>query len=94
MSVLSELCLHSMHFDTQRATMENSDNRKKQTIVSVLCIATKQGDFRLSGQVACGGARIRDRRVPTDLRADSPSTVPPTPLEAEEEIIVYKGKLR
>ncbi|GFN89219.1 hypothetical protein PoB_001572500 [Plakobranchus ocellatus] len=32
-----------------------------------------------SGQGAGGGARIRDRRVPADLRADSLVTVPPTP---------------
>ncbi|GFO06260.1 hypothetical protein PoB_003276500 [Plakobranchus ocellatus] len=41
------------------------------------------GDLRLSGppsgQGAGGGARTRDRRVPADLRADSPATVPPTP---------------
>ncbi|GFO38703.1 hypothetical protein PoB_006520800 [Plakobranchus ocellatus] len=42
----------------------------------------QQGDLRLSGppsgQGAGGGARTRDRRVPADLRADSPATVPPT----------------
>ncbi|GFN89186.1 Atrial natriuretic peptide receptor 1 isoform x2 [Plakobranchus ocellatus] len=32
-----------------------------------------------SGQGAGGGDRTRDRRVPADLRADSLSTVPPTP---------------
>ncbi|GFO21474.1 hypothetical protein PoB_004797900 [Plakobranchus ocellatus] len=31
-----------------------------------------------SGQGAGGGARICDRRVPTDLRVDSLSTAPPT----------------
>ncbi|GFN98371.1 hypothetical protein PoB_002487700 [Plakobranchus ocellatus] len=44
---------------------------------------TKQGDLRFSGpllgQDADGGARIRHRRVPADLRADSLATVPPTP---------------
>ncbi|GFO10653.1 Cd109 antigen-like [Plakobranchus ocellatus] len=33
----------------------------------------------LLGQGICGGARTRDRRFPADLRADSLSTVPPTP---------------
>ncbi|GFO18006.1 hypothetical protein PoB_004451100 [Plakobranchus ocellatus] len=51
---------------------------------SFLYIASpQQGDLRLSGpssgQAAGGGARTRDRRVPTDLRADSLATVPSTP---------------
>ncbi|GFN91742.1 hypothetical protein PoB_001824800 [Plakobranchus ocellatus] len=41
-------------------------------------------DIRLlgpsSGQGAGGGARIRDRRIPADLRVDSLTTEPPTPL--------------
>ncbi|GFO46999.1 hypothetical protein PoB_007350400 [Plakobranchus ocellatus] len=45
----------------------------------------QQGDLRLSGSPsghgAGGGARTRDRRVPSDLRADSLATVPPTPRE-------------
>ncbi|GFO43284.1 hypothetical protein PoB_006978900 [Plakobranchus ocellatus] len=44
----------------------------------------QQGDLRLSGppsgQGAGGGARTRDRRVPADLRVDSPATVPSTQL--------------
>ncbi|GFO43838.1 hypothetical protein PoB_007034300 [Plakobranchus ocellatus] len=44
----------------------------------------QQGDLRLlgpsSGQGACGGALTRKRRVLADLRADSLSTVPPTPF--------------
>ncbi|GFO47769.1 protein prune homolog-like protein [Plakobranchus ocellatus] len=43
----------------------------------------QQGDLRFlglpSGRGADGGARTRNRRVPTDLRADSQATVPPTP---------------
>ncbi|GFO19970.1 hypothetical protein PoB_004647500 [Plakobranchus ocellatus] len=43
----------------------------------------QQGDLRLSdspyGQGAGSGARTRDRRVPTDLRADSQATMLPTP---------------
>ncbi|GFN99941.1 hypothetical protein PoB_002644700 [Plakobranchus ocellatus] len=44
----------------------------------------QQGELRLlgppSGQGAGSGARNRDRSVPADLRADSLTTVPPTPL--------------
>ncbi|GFN74529.1 hypothetical protein PoB_000103500 [Plakobranchus ocellatus] len=44
----------------------------------------QQGDLRLSGPPsswgAGGGARSRDRRAPTDLRADSLATVPPRPV--------------
>ncbi|GFO01957.1 hypothetical protein PoB_002846200 [Plakobranchus ocellatus] len=43
----------------------------------------QQRDLRLSGppsgRGAGDGARIRDRRVPGDLRTDSLATVPPTP---------------
>ncbi|GFN99609.1 hypothetical protein PoB_002611500 [Plakobranchus ocellatus] len=43
----------------------------------------QQGDLRLlgllSGQGVRSGARTRDRRVPADLRADSLTTVSPTP---------------
>ncbi|GFO01329.1 hypothetical protein PoB_002783400 [Plakobranchus ocellatus] len=43
----------------------------------------QQDDPRLSGppsgQGAGGGAQIRDKTVPADLRADSLATVPPTP---------------
>ncbi|GFO46627.1 hypothetical protein PoB_007313200 [Plakobranchus ocellatus] len=42
----------------------------------------QQGDLRLSGPPsghgADGGARTRERRIPTDLRADSLATMPPT----------------
>ncbi|GFO48380.1 hypothetical protein PoB_007488500 [Plakobranchus ocellatus] len=44
---------------------------------------SQQGDFILadlpSGQGTGGGARTRDRKAPADLRADSLSTVLPTP---------------
>ncbi|GFO47000.1 hypothetical protein PoB_007350500 [Plakobranchus ocellatus] len=47
----------------------------------------QQGDLRFSGppsgQGAGGGARTRNRRVPSDLRADSLATVPPTPHELQ-----------
>ncbi|GFO42298.1 hypothetical protein PoB_006880300 [Plakobranchus ocellatus] len=50
---------------------------------------TQQGDLRLlgppSGQGAGSGARTRDRRIPADLRADSLTTVPPTPLRSESD---------
>ncbi|GFO15818.1 hypothetical protein PoB_004232300 [Plakobranchus ocellatus] len=43
----------------------------------------QQGDLRLldptSDQGAGRGARTRDRRFPANLRADSLTTVPPTP---------------
>ncbi|GFO16987.1 Williams-Beuren syndrome chromosomal region 27 protein [Plakobranchus ocellatus] len=43
----------------------------------------QQGDLRLSGppsgQSASAGVRTRDRRVPSDLRADSLAAEPPTP---------------
>ncbi|GFO43535.1 hypothetical protein PoB_007004000 [Plakobranchus ocellatus] len=43
----------------------------------------QQDDLRLlgppSGQGAGSGTRTRDRRVPADLRADSLTTIPPTP---------------
>ncbi|GFN92665.1 hypothetical protein PoB_001917100 [Plakobranchus ocellatus] len=48
----------------------------------------QKGDLRLSGlpsgQSAGGGARTRGRRVPADLGADSPATVPPTPCPNEK----------
>ncbi|GFO20235.1 hypothetical protein PoB_004674000 [Plakobranchus ocellatus] len=50
----------------------------------------QQGYLRLSGppsgQGAGGGARTRDRRVPTDLSADSLATVPPTPPQARAPV--------
>ncbi|GFO27577.1 hypothetical protein PoB_005408200 [Plakobranchus ocellatus] len=47
----------------------------------------QQGDLRISGppsgRDASGGARIRERMVLADLRADSLATVPPTsPMKA------------
>ncbi|GFO08314.1 hypothetical protein PoB_003481900 [Plakobranchus ocellatus] len=56
----------------------------------------KPRTFRSSrtGHVTCNGAQARDRRVPADLRVDSPSTMPPTPPETAEETTVYKGELR
>ncbi|GFO38829.1 run and fyve domain-containing protein 2-like [Plakobranchus ocellatus] len=51
----------------------------------------QQGDLRLSGppsgQGACGWARTRDRRIPADLRADSLSTMPPTPHQLERQLL-------
>ncbi|GFO14094.1 hypothetical protein PoB_004059900 [Plakobranchus ocellatus] len=54
----------------------------------------QHGDLRLSGppsgQGASDGARTRNRRVPADLRADSLSTVPPTPpLASKPEITLW-----
>ncbi|GFO00929.1 hypothetical protein PoB_002743400 [Plakobranchus ocellatus] len=52
--------------------------------LTMMKASPQQGDLRLSGppsgQGAHGRARIRDRRIPADLRADSLSTVPPMPL--------------
>ncbi|GFO28757.1 hypothetical protein PoB_005526200 [Plakobranchus ocellatus] len=48
----------------------------------------QHGDLRFSGppsgQGASSGARNRNRRVPADFRADSLSTVPPTPPEKKQ----------
>ncbi|GFN98768.1 melatonin-related receptor [Plakobranchus ocellatus] len=38
----------------------------------------QQGDLRLSGHDAGGGARTRDRRLPIDLRGDTLAAEPPT----------------
>ncbi|GFO08744.1 hypothetical protein PoB_003524900 [Plakobranchus ocellatus] len=58
----------------------DKDNNDASAIFSA---SLHQGHFRLlgppSGRGADGGARTRDRGVPTDLRADSQATVPPTP---------------
>ncbi|GFO00080.1 one cut domain family member [Plakobranchus ocellatus] len=43
-----------------------------------LAASPQQGDLRLSGQGAGGGARTRNRRVPADFRVDSIATEPPT----------------
>ncbi|GFN90399.1 hypothetical protein PoB_001690500 [Plakobranchus ocellatus] len=58
--------------------------RLKRVGLGFLYVASsQQGDLRLlgppSGQGACGGVRTLDRRVPADLRVDSPTTVSPTP---------------
>ncbi|GFO22358.1 hypothetical protein PoB_004886300 [Plakobranchus ocellatus] len=54
----------------------------------VLQSSPQQGDLRLSGPPSGkgtgDGARTRDRRVPSDLRADSQATVPPTPRNSHE----------
>ncbi|GFN81463.1 hypothetical protein PoB_000796900 [Plakobranchus ocellatus] len=54
--------------------LEISDRLKNQT-------SSSQVDLRHSGppsgQGAGGAARTRDRRVPADIRTDSPATVPP-----------------
>ncbi|GFN74051.1 dimethylaniline monooxygenase [n-oxide-forming] [Plakobranchus ocellatus] len=41
-----------------------------------------------SGQGAGGGVRTLDRRVPTDFRADSISTMPPTPPAISERFML------
>ncbi|GFO11123.1 hypothetical protein PoB_003762800 [Plakobranchus ocellatus] len=52
-------------------------------------VSPQQDDLRHSGppsgQSAGGGARSPDRKIPADLRADSLSTVPPTPSRTEDE---------
>ncbi|GFO04824.1 hypothetical protein PoB_003132900 [Plakobranchus ocellatus] len=57
----------------------------------------QQGDLRLSGppsgQGAGGGARTRDRKVPSDLRADSLATVPPTPhFHRHQNELIYLSR--
>ncbi|GFN97219.1 hypothetical protein PoB_002372500 [Plakobranchus ocellatus] len=61
-------------------------------------IACRQrGDLRLSGpppsKDASGGAQTRNRDVPEDLRADSLSTLPPTPPKREGKHIKVNRKL-
>ncbi|GFO00050.1 hypothetical protein PoB_002655500 [Plakobranchus ocellatus] len=55
----------------------------------------QQGDLRLlgppSGRGADGGARIRDRRVPADLRADSQATEPPMPPKSHDYSLAIKS---
>ncbi|GFO21793.1 hypothetical protein PoB_004829800 [Plakobranchus ocellatus] len=50
----------------------------------------QQGDLKLlgppSGQGASGGARIRDRRAPADLRVDSLNTEPQTPQMVKDTV--------
>ncbi|GFN74334.1 hypothetical protein PoB_000084000 [Plakobranchus ocellatus] len=62
-------------------------------VLSTDYASPQQGDLRLSGppsgQGACGGARTHDRRIPTDIRADSLATVPPTSRKSETE----RGKI-
>ncbi|GFO41585.1 hypothetical protein PoB_006809000 [Plakobranchus ocellatus] len=52
-------------------------------LVGRLATRPQKDDLRLSGftsgQGASGGARTHVRGVPTDFRADSLATVPPTP---------------
>ncbi|GFO26421.1 hypothetical protein PoB_005292600 [Plakobranchus ocellatus] len=59
----------------------NDGRRSNQSVGKEI---PQQDDFRLPGpssdKGADDGAQIRDRRVPADLRADSLSTVPPTPV--------------
>ncbi|GFO35498.1 hypothetical protein PoB_006200300 [Plakobranchus ocellatus] len=53
----------------------------------------QQGDLRLSGtpsgQGTGGGARTRYRRIPADIKADSLTTVSPTPLNGSRECSVF-----
>ncbi|GFO33448.1 hypothetical protein PoB_005995300 [Plakobranchus ocellatus] len=57
----------------------------------------QQGDFRLSGppsgQGAGSGARIHDRKVSADLRADSLVTEPPRLLIHNDKSLLYFVKL-
>ncbi|GFN98164.1 hypothetical protein PoB_002467000 [Plakobranchus ocellatus] len=63
------------HFLEQRANYHKPDK--------ITSRSTNKCDLRLSGppsgQGVGGGARDRDRRIPADFRADSLSSVPPTP---------------
>ncbi|GFO24636.1 hypothetical protein PoB_005114100 [Plakobranchus ocellatus] len=71
---------------TSRSRSSNSSSSSSSSsLVWFSCLASPhRGDLRLSGlpsgQGADGGARVRDRSVPAYLRADSISTVPPTPF--------------
>ncbi|GFO35055.1 hypothetical protein PoB_006156000 [Plakobranchus ocellatus] len=60
--------------------------------------STQQGDLRLlgppSGQSAGGGTGTRDRRIPADLRPDSPSTVPPRLPYCGKERLQYGDTLQ
>ncbi|GFO07130.1 hypothetical protein PoB_003363500 [Plakobranchus ocellatus] len=74
---------------------------KKRKIESVSSSKTKspqQGDLRLSsppsGQGAGGGTRIRDRRVPADLRVDSLTTLPSTPPSKDKDNSGVPNKLK
>ncbi|GFO45852.1 hypothetical protein PoB_007235700 [Plakobranchus ocellatus] len=66
-----------------------SSNKIDESIAS-----PKQDDFRLSGppsgQGVCGGARTRNRRIPVDLRADLPATVPLKRKHGEKNMLKYK----
>ncbi|GFN90382.1 hypothetical protein PoB_001688800 [Plakobranchus ocellatus] len=67
---------------------EEEDDDEEEEAEGYNIASPQQGDLRLlgppSGRGADGRARTRDRRVPTDLRADSQATVPRTPEEEEE----------
>ncbi|GFN80613.1 hypothetical protein PoB_000711900 [Plakobranchus ocellatus] len=58
-------------------------NRDLEEWKTITRASPQLGDIRLlgapSGQDAGGGARTRDRRVPTDHRADTLVNVSPTP---------------
>ncbi|GFO46569.1 hypothetical protein PoB_007307400 [Plakobranchus ocellatus] len=61
--------------------------------VGFVCIASpQQGDLKLSdlpsGQDAGGGTLTRDRRVPSDLKADSLSTEEKNNILDEEEMFL------
>ncbi|GFO32434.1 hypothetical protein PoB_005893900 [Plakobranchus ocellatus] len=68
-----------------------NDSAAQNSKFSIINIITpRQGDLRLlgppSGQVAGGGARTRDKRMPAELRADSLATVPPTRSRSERDL--------
>ncbi|GFN94000.1 RNA-directed DNA polymerase from mobile element jockey [Plakobranchus ocellatus] len=55
----------------------------ERSLIKTIRQSPQQGNLGISGppsgQGTAGGDRTRDRRFPADLRADSLSTVPPTP---------------
>ncbi|GFO07656.1 hypothetical protein PoB_003416100 [Plakobranchus ocellatus] len=73
------------HFPALEEQMRNRVGHSPQRRHAVVYynMVTTTCDLRLlgppSGQGSGSGARTRDRRIPADLRADSPTTVPPTP---------------
>ncbi|GFO41703.1 hypothetical protein PoB_006820800 [Plakobranchus ocellatus] len=80
-------------FSLGEASQKKNSNQPTTVPSDIMCqqgfwflyiASPQQGNLRLlgplSGQGAGGGARTRNSRVPADLRADSLTTQPPTPL--------------
>ncbi|GFO16919.1 hypothetical protein PoB_004342400 [Plakobranchus ocellatus] len=76
-AIASELAMTSAEIFLSQAEPEfeptfdalgSNEAKKARPYIILLC------------QGAGGGARTRDRRISADLRADSPATVPPTPI--------------